>query len=104
MKVRDFDQFFGSLRSMMEIAKNQASAIAARICELFVLFVSQKRWPYEEPDDKAWDTGIGSDTRPRSRHTDDHSASHSARVERTSPIRIRKARNVGRQPGTECGH
>jgi hypothetical protein len=45
MRVRDFDQFFSSLRSMMEIAKNQASAIATRICEQFVLFVSQKPWP-----------------------------------------------------------
>jgi len=102
MKLRDFDQFFGSLRSMMEIARNQAAAIATRISEPFVLFVSQKRWPHEEVDDNTLQTGIGCETNiwPRSRHSDDHSA----RVERTLPIRIREARNVGCRPGTECGH
>lgn len=100
MRVRDFDQFFGSLRSMIEIARNQAAAIATRISQQFVLFVSQKRWPHEELDDNTLYTGIGSDKRPRSRHTGDHSA----RVERTLPIRIREARYVGRRLGTECGH
>jgi hypothetical protein len=38
--VRDFDQLLKSLRSMIKIVRNQTAAIATRIYERFLRFIS----------------------------------------------------------------
>ena len=76
--MRDFDQLLKSIRSMIEIARNQTAATATRIYERFSGFVSLRKWEHESLDQNVLctDIAIGCeiDTQPRARCTGDHPA------------------------------